>query len=162
MQPGTKVKLVKPDPDHTGVCCAIPPVGIVGWVSTAEAPPAKSCVNFQATDLGYETDDEDGDLISLFIRTECLEEISLDEADLLALHNRCDNHREDFEEVETCGCFYCQQTFAPDQIREWIDGDQTALCPKCGIDSVLAGPQTAETLAAMHVRWFGRAGYAKK
>jgi len=44
-----------------------------------------------------------------------------------------------------CGCFYCLATFSPGEIEEWTDGPlyyseeygQTALCPKCGIDSVL-------------------------
>jgi hypothetical protein len=44
-------------------------------------------------------------------------------------------------------------------IQEWIDGGQTALCPSCGIDSVIGDasgfPITEEFLAAMESRWFG-------
>lgn len=36
-----------------------------------------------------------------------------------------------------CGCFHCLETFAPSEVREWIDAEQTALCPSCGIDSVI-------------------------
>jgi hypothetical protein len=32
--------------------------------------------------------------------------------------------------------------YAPKSVKKWIDGDQTALCPVCGIDSVI--PLTAE------------------
>lgn len=42
-----------------------------------------------------------------------------------------------------CGCFYCLEKFTPDKIEEWVDPDeasglgQTAICPYCGIDSVI-------------------------
>lgn len=43
-----------------------------------------------------------------------------------------------------CGCFYCCETFEPAEITEWIDptaddpqSGETALCPRCGIDSVI-------------------------
>lgn len=36
------------------------------------------------------------------------------------------------------GCFHCLQRFTPKNIKEWIDDKQTALCPHCGVDSVIA------------------------
>ncbi|HEY5771822.1 MAG TPA: cytoplasmic protein, partial [Chitinophagaceae bacterium] len=40
-----------------------------------------------------------------------------------------------------CGCFYCVGIFKSAEIIEWTDEDnpkgQTALCPICGIDSVI-------------------------
>jgi hypothetical protein len=44
-----------------------------------------------------------------------------------------------------CGCFYCLRIFPPNEINEWIEEREdcprgpgkTAICPKCGIDSVL-------------------------
>lgn len=42
--------------------------------------------------------------------------------------------------AEACGCFRCLATFAPEVVDEWVeerDGRQTALCPCCGVDSVL-------------------------
>ena len=61
-----------------------------------------------------------------------------------------------------CGCFYCCKTFSPDEIARWTDEwegvGQTALCPKCRIDSVIGCesgyPITAEFLAAMNAYWF--------
>ena len=41
---------------------------------------------------------------------------------------------------------------------EWIDDDNTALCPKCGIDSVIGTksgyPITKEFLGQMQAHWF--------
>ncbi|MBB2961679.1 cytoplasmic protein [Methylobacterium sp. R2-1] len=58
-----------------------------------------------------------------------------------------------------CGCFYCLEVFAPDEIAEWIDEDATALCPRCGIDAVIGDlsgyPAGSVTfLRAMHQEWF--------
>jgi hypothetical protein len=55
------------------------------------------------------------------------------------------------------GCFYCGLVYAPTTIKKWIDDDQTAMCPVCGIDSVL--PLTVEQFASdfleqMHHYWF--------
>ncbi len=40
-----------------------------------------------------------------------------------------------------CGCFHCKKTFEPNKIIEWTDKSskkgKTAMCPNCGIDSVL-------------------------
>jgi hypothetical protein len=36
-----------------------------------------------------------------------------------------------------CGCFYCEQVFSSDEISTWCDSGETALCPFCGIDSVI-------------------------
>jgi hypothetical protein len=53
------------------------------------------------------------------------------------------------------------------EIEEWCpeeeDGEEvTAICPHCGVDSVIGDncgfPITQEFLAAMHGRWFGKDG----
>lgn len=83
---------------------------------------------------------------------------SLDEAQLKAAHSHSSNHRQVVEQSRVCGCFYCQETFAPATIKEWIDGGETALCPHCGIDSVIGDESkvelSAEFLEAMHHMWF--------
>ncbi len=56
-----------------------------------------------------------------------------------------------------CGCFFCFEMFEAQEITEWVDGGMTALCPACGIDSVLLGatdPINPEFLRAMFKRWF--------
>jgi hypothetical protein len=79
---------------------------------------------------------------------------------LRAAHERSIRHRDEIEKSALCGCFHCLKTFLPQAIDEWIDGDQTALCPSCGIDSVLgdAGglPITKELLSEMRAFWFDR------
>lgn len=56
-----------------------------------------------------------------------------------------------------CGCFHCEQTYAADEIEDWTDGGQTAICPRCSVDAVLSSltdPLTADFLTRMHARWF--------
>jgi hypothetical protein len=36
-----------------------------------------------------------------------------------------------------CACFYCLQTYDASEVTEWVDRGFTAICPKCGIDSVV-------------------------
>jgi hypothetical protein len=80
---------------------------------------------------------------------------------LKQMHKLSSNHRKSIEESDGCGCFYCRRTWNPKEVpvKEWIDDQQTALCPFCGIDSVLCTkdvPQAMdkEFLAAMESRWF--------
>jgi len=79
-------------------------------------------------------------------------------------HRRSANHRDDVLMSDVCGCFYCRSVFGPDKIREWVDKDdsgvpQTALCPHCGIDSVLGSasgfPIDHDFLSLMRTRYFG-------
>ena len=87
---------------------------------------------------------------------------------LLDAHRHCSRHREEILASEKCGCFYCLKTFPPDDIKDWIDEPQTteknfvisatALCPHCGIDSVLGSKSgyaiTEEFLRRMNQYWF--------
>jgi hypothetical protein len=49
-----------------------------------------------------------------------------------------------------CGCFYCEAVFPSPEVGKWVDDEQTALCPRCGIDSVLADVTDAGVLRALH------------
>ncbi len=69
------------------------------------------------------------------------------------------NNRPALEAPQRCGCFYCDGIFDSTEIKEWIkDKKGTALCPRCGIDSVIgesSGYQiTSEFLKAMKSKWF--------
>lgn len=80
-------------------------------------------------------------------------------ADVLRAHTHCSRHRAEIMASEMCGCFYCLHTFPPDAIEHWIDeGDGTALCPKCTVDSIIGSasgfPVTPEFLERMKARWF--------
>ena len=78
---------------------------------------------------------------------------------LRVAHKKCINHRAEIERSQLCGCFYCRETFGPDRIVDWVDKDSTALCPECGIDSVIgdaSGVQVTKSfLEEMHAAWFG-------
>lgn len=84
--------------------------------------------------------------------------------DLEMAHSCSDHHREQILASESCGCFYCLRLFAPQKIVEWIDergrGDKgkTALCSKCGIDSVIGSASgyaiTRNFLTEMKRYWF--------
>ncbi len=68
------------------------------------------------------------------------------------------NHRFLLEKSLLCGCYYCKKLFKSNEIKEWIDNNQTAICPYCMIDSVLPeealGDKPREILNLMHKYWF--------
>jgi hypothetical protein len=73
-------------------------------------------------------------------------------------HKHCSNNRDAINASKVCGCFYCEATYAPSAVRQYVCGGKDAVCPKCGIDSVLADSSleiTAPFLRAMYDRWFG-------
>ena len=56
-----------------------------------------------------------------------------------------------------CRCFHCLSAFSAEEITQWTDGGNTALCPRCGVDAVLASSATAlsETLIRdLHAEYF--------
>jgi hypothetical protein len=75
-----------------------------------------------------------------------------------AAHKHCSLHRDELGKSEQCGCFYCMAIFLASEIVEWIDDDQTAICPHCGIDAVIGSasgyPVSTEFLDRMYSRWF--------
>jgi hypothetical protein len=78
--------------------------------------------------------------------------------DHISAHEWSSYHRETLRESEVCGCFYCLEVFPPREIEDWTDDDDTALCPKCGIDSVIGSvsgyPIERQFLQKMHDHWF--------
>ena len=73
-------------------------------------------------------------------------------------HKHSSNHRAEILRSSTCGCFYCLSVFSPEAIVRWVDNGQTAMCPKCGIDSVLGDASGLQIdrafLSAMKRTWF--------
>jgi hypothetical protein len=82
--------------------------------------------------------------------------------DHIRSHRHSIRHREEVIASQECGCFYCLTIFPPEEIENWVDEwegvGQTALCPRCGMDSVIGSqsgyPITADFLAAMKSHWF--------
>ena len=82
------------------------------------------------------------------------------DAKLAEVHGYSSGHRDHIEHSFQCGCFHCEQVFGPQTIKTWIDDGQTAVCPHCGIDSVIPGGPlfiSAELLSAMSERYFSEA-----
>ena len=78
-------------------------------------------------------------------------------------HNHSSRHRDEILASTLCGCFYCKQVFPPSEIEDWVDETedgvgQTALCPRCGIDSLIgdkSGFEISERfMAEMYRYWF--------
>lgn len=97
--------------------------------------------------------------------------------DVIEAHKHSANHREEVLASGRCGCFYCLQVFPSSKITDWVDWPPetpdelqlrlgtTALCPYCGIDSVIAEtagyPLEHSFLADMRQYWFGQARMSK-
>lgn len=75
---------------------------------------------------------------------------------LIEAHKRCNRNKPVLEQGEDASCFYCCTTFKVAGIKEWIRSEQTALCPRCGIDSVLPGLLEQSFLQEMQDYWFGK------
>jgi hypothetical protein len=77
-------------------------------------------------------------------------------------HDHSSEHRSEVAGSKVCGCFYCCSVFPPTRIEEWVDEvngqGQTALCPMCGVDSVIGDrsgfPVSPEFLKRMKSYWF--------
>jgi hypothetical protein len=83
--------------------------------------------------------------------------------DVRGAHLHSFKHRTEIVTSSICGCFYCCSVFNPSLVDEWVDEDasgqgQTALCPKCGVDSVIGERSGAEIsvefMKKMRTYWF--------
>lgn len=83
--------------------------------------------------------------------------------DIKTAHKHAIHNREEILRSEVCACFYCLEYSQPKDITEWWDDDargvgQTAVCPKCGIDSMLGSaagyPMDKGFIRAMRREWF--------
>lgn len=55
-----------------------------------------------------------------------------------------------------CGCYFCIEIIPGDNISDTCDNGSTALCPKCGIDSLLPGITDRALLSKACEMWFSR------
>ena len=73
-------------------------------------------------------------------------------------HDHSINNKEEILISDKCGCFYCTTIFKPALIQKWIDNNTTAICPYCGVDSIIGNasdfPITKAFLNKMHNIWF--------
>ena len=78
---------------------------------------------------------------------------------LIEAHRFHANNKSMLMKDNKCGCFFCLEIFHPTEIKEWVnDTDGTAICPYCGIDSVIGEssgyPISRDFLSEMKQYWF--------
>jgi hypothetical protein len=73
------------------------------------------------------------------------------------------SHKDEIINRTICGCFYCENLYFSTEIEQWYvedrisTGGETAICPKCHIDSVLSDRFPIfdkKFLSAMKKYWF--------
>lgn len=71
-------------------------------------------------------------------------------------HAYASRHRLQLEHSNIVACFYCLARSTYSDITRWIDNGETAMCPKCGIDSVLPVNEKIDDvfLKGMQHYWF--------
>jgi hypothetical protein len=82
--------------------------------------------------------------------------------DFIRAHRHSIRHRDELLASSECGCFFCCAIFPTTELDIWVDElesvGQTALCPYCGIDSVIGSesgyPITKDFLEKMRGHWF--------
>ncbi len=62
-------------------------------------------------------------------------------------------NRKLLETTKECGCYSCLEVFDPKLIQQWTDQSQTAICPFCGIDSIIIETDK-KVLEAAKKYWF--------
>lgn len=103
-------------------------------------------------------------MVKTYLRSDSPED---EEAEFeIAQLNMCDvanefsmKNKKQLEKSETCGCFGCVKVFNPAEVTEFITGEDTAVCPYCGTDSVLGDysgfPVNEEFMQEMNDEMFG-------
>ena len=80
--------------------------------------------------------------------------------ELNAFYTHSIKNEESILKSDFCGCFHCISIFPVADIKEMVvekDGFKTAICPICGIDSVLGDASvdiTAEILESLNAHYF--------
>ncbi len=74
------------------------------------------------------------------------------------LHLHTSLNADEIKAGKECGCIYCQRIFPTDEVVDFVDEGEAALCPYCDIDAVIvAGPNvevSKEILTALHKKYF--------
>ena len=63
-------------------------------------------------------------------------------------------NRETVKESTICGCFFCMNVYLSEQVVDWCDKGQTAICPHCEIDSVIPGETDTNFLQELCEKYF--------
>lgn len=106
------------------------------------------------------------EIIGKISKKQWLEDKKIENSDIMIkTHKHASYHKDEILSSKKCGCFFCCRIFTPIEIYEWIENRQTALCPYCGIDSVIgdkSGYNIDETfLIKMEKHWFNMEKFRK-
>ena len=80
------------------------------------------------------------------------------ESQFKKLHAYSSYNKDLIKTADKCYCFYCKSIIAKDDIKNYADNGQTALCPKCEIDAII--PDSIEDtvdqqiISEMNEYWF--------
>ena len=78
--------------------------------------------------------------------------------EIVAAHGHSSDNKNEISKSNRCSCFYCLESFPSDEVRQWVNGENTAICPNCGIDSVIGDASglslNKEFLISMKKYWF--------
>jgi hypothetical protein len=86
--------------------------------------------------------------------------MTLSQTELKTLHKLCFQNKHLIQDAIQAGCFCCLEVFPTGSIHEWLldQLSQTACCPNCGVDSVLADDEnfklSHDMLKQMQTRYF--------
>ena len=86
--------------------------------------------------------------------------MTLSQTELKALHKLCFQNEHLIRDAKQAGCFCCLEVFPTSAIDEWhqYQLSQTACCPHCSVDSVLADDENVklshDLLLQMQTRYF--------
>ena len=74
------------------------------------------------------------------------------------LHAYSSHNKSLIEKSKKCYCFNCMHVMDSGEIKVYIDGEQTALCPECSIDSIIPGvvdeSLNESVISEMNKYWF--------
>ncbi len=77
--------------------------------------------------------------------------------DIKIAHQFSKSNKADISRSNYCGCFHCMEIFSANEVVEFVDSENTALCPKCKIDSVICDEKVKfdkHFLEKMNKYWF--------
>ena len=84
--------------------------------------------------------------------------MSLNKKIILDAPKRSFKNKNEIKSCNNCGCYSCKNIISSKEIERWTDNWETAICPKCGIDSIIpeAGDfeLNEEFLSEAHNYWF--------
>ncbi len=80
------------------------------------------------------------------------------EKEIREIHMHSARNRQEIERSSQCGCFSCGRIFDASEVEDYIDNEETALCPYCDIDAVVGDASgvvlSQELLKEMKKKYF--------